>query len=386
MPNQILYVASTVGHLKSFHLPYLERLSQEGWTVHTAGRGGDELLPGVERGFDIPFEKSMFSPKNLAAVWQLRKLLRKENYDVVSVHTSLAAFFTRLAVMLSGRRGRTAVINTAHGYLFDDATPQPKRSILLWAEKLTAPATDLLLTMNRQDTEIARKHHLCRGQVVQIDGMGVEFGRFSPADAGARLAARERFGIPREAFVLVYAAEFSKRKNQQALIRAFAKLPQGAWLLLAGRGDEQENCKALAQELGAADRVVFAGFVGDVESCYHAADVCLSTSRSEGLPFNLMEAMHCALPVVATDVKGHQDLVEQGKTGVLVPYGDEAGLCTCLTALMEDRAKCLELGYHGKQAVERYELSSVLEENMALMNRFFRERGLSLPEKRLLKK
>lgn len=386
MPNKILYVASTVGHLKSFHLPYLERLSRDGWTVHTAGRGGDEPLPGAERGFDISFEKSMFSPKNLGAVRQLRKVLREENYDVISVHTSLAAFFTRLAVMLSGRRGHTVVINTAHGYLFDDDTPQPKRSILLWAEKLTAPATDLLLTMNRQDTEIARKHRLCRGQVIQIDGMGVEFDRFVPADAGQRLAARESFGIPREAFVLVYAAEFSKRKNQQSLIRAFAKLPQEAWLLLAGRGSEQEACKALAQELGVADRMVFAGFVGDVERCYHAADVCLSTSRSEGLPFNLMEAMHCALPVVATDVKGHQDLVEQGKTGFLVPYGDEDGLCACLTQLMEDRAKCLELGYHGKQAVERYGLAVVLEKNVALMNEFFHEKGLALPEKNLLKK
>ncbi len=386
MPNKILYVASTVGHLKSFHLPYLERLSRDGWTVHTAGRGGEEPLPGVAQGFDICFEKSMFSPKNLKAVWQLRKLLRKENYDAVSVHTSLAAFFTRLAVMLSGRRKTIAVINTVHGYLFDDATPQPKRSILLWAEKLTASATDLLLTMNRQDTDIALKHRLCRGQVIQIDGMGVEFGRFAPADAGMRLEARERFGIPREAFVLVYAAEFSRRKNQQALIRTFAKLPQRAWLLLAGRGSEQEACKALAQELGVAHRVVFAGFVGDVESCYHAADVCLSTSRSEGLPFNLMEAMHCALPVVATDVKGHQDLIEQGETGFLIPYGDEEGLSARLTELMEDRAKCLELGYRGKQAMERYALSAVLEENMALLNGFFRERGLALPGEKLLEK
>lgn len=386
MQNKMLYVASTVGHLKSFHLPYLERLSREGWTVHTAGKGGDEPLPGAQRGFDIPFEKSMFSPKNLTAVWQLRKLLRTQAYHVVSVHTSLAAFFTRLAVVLSGRRKHIAVINTAHGYLFDRDTPQPKRSILLWAEKLTASATDLLLTMNRQDTEIANRHRLCRGEVVQIQGMGVDFERFVPADVQGRLSARERFHIPHKAFVLVYAAEFSKRKNQQSLIRAFSRLSQDAWLLLAGRGDELESCKILAQELGVADRVVFAGFVPDVQCCYHAADVCLSTSRSEGLPFNLMEAMHCALPVVATDVKGHQDLVVEGKNGFLVPFGDEESLCRVLSGLMADRAKCLQMGDWGRNWVERYGLETVLEENMALLNGFFRRSGAVQSQQNLLKK
>jgi len=378
MPK-ILYAASTAGHLKSFHLPYLQRLSRDGWTVHTAGKGGDAPLPGAHAGFDICFEKSMFSPKNLTAVWQLRGLLRRENYDVVSVHTSLAAFFTRLAVMLSGRR--PLVVNTVHGYLFDRDTPQPKQTILRWAEKLTAGCTNLLLTMNDQDTQIARQGRLCRGEIAQIDGMGVDFDRFQPADVACRMAARERFSIPNDAFVLVYAAEFSARKNQGALLRAFAKLPQGAWLLLAGRGDLQEECKALAWELGVAERVVFAGFVPDVQSCYHAADLCLSTSRSEGLPFNLMEAMSCALPVVATKVKGHEDLVAHEQTGLLVPYGDEGALVEAITRLMDHPDLCLKWGWQGRKAVARYALEPVLEENMALMDRFFRLHGISIPEK-----
>lgn len=377
--SKILYTASTAGHLKSFHLPYLQHLSREGWTVHTAGKGADAPLPGAETGFDISFEKSMFSPKNLGAVWQLRTLLRRENYDVVSVHTSLAAFFTRLAVMLSGRR--PLVVNTVHGYLFDEDTPQPKQTILRWAEKLTAGCTDLLLTMNRRDTVIAHQSRLCRGEIVQIDGMGVEFDRFRPADAATRLTARQRFSIPHDAFVLVYAAEFSTRKNQSALIRAFAKLPERAWLLLAGRGDLQDECKDLARELGVADRVVFAGFVSDVQSCYHAADLCMSTSRSEGLPFNLMEAMSCALPVVATRVKGHEDLVTPEQTGLLVPYGDEERLVSAIIHLMERPDLCLKWGYQGRDAVMRYALEPVLTDNMALMEGFFRTHGVSLPEK-----
>ena len=366
MPKKILYVASTVGHLKSFHLPYLERLAQEGWTVHIAGRGADQLLPGAAAGFDVPFEKSMFSPKNLEAVRLLAGLLRREDYDAVSVHTSLAAFFTRLAVMLSGRRD-ILVINTVHGYLFDRDTPLFKRTLLLWAEKLTARSTDLLLTMNRQDTQIAQSNHLCPGRIVQISGMGVDFSRFEPAGAGERLRARERFGLPRDAFVLVYAAEFSKRKNQEELIRTMALLPERVCLLLAGRGEGLEPCRALAEELGLSRRVFFAGFVPDVESCYHAADLCVSTSRSEGLPFNLMEAMSCALPVVATDVKGHQDLVLPGQTGFLVPYGDREALRARVEELMDTPALFMRLGCQAREHTAPYRLETVLEENMALL-------------------
>lgn len=372
MSKKMLYIASTVGHLKSFHLPYLERFAQEGWTVHIAGKNAHQLLPGAEEGFDISFEKSMFSPKNLQAVRQLRKLLGREQYDVISVHTSLAAFFTRLAVMLSGQR--PLVINTVHGYLFDDDTSWMKRQLLLWAEKLTTPCTDLLLTMNRQDTRIARENRLCRGDIIQIDGMGVDFSRFSPADGEQRKCARRTFGIPEDAFVLVYAAEFSGRKNQAALIQALSKLPEGVWLLLAGRGQMLDSCKSLAQQLGVAERIVFAGFVSDVERCYHASDVCVSTSRSEGLPFNLMEAMHCALPVIATKVKGHEDLVQDGKSGFLVPFGYEDSLCHAVEQLMENPQQCRHYGKVGWEIAQQYSLERVLEPNIKLFNDFVRIR------------
>ena len=376
MPRKILYAASTMGHLNSFHLPYLERLSREGWTVHIAARGAEASVPGVEEAFDLPFEKSMFSPKNLRAVLLLIRLLKRERYDAVSVHTALAAFFVRLAVMLSGLRRDILVINTVHGYLFDRDTPPLKRTVLLWAEKLTAPATDLLLTMNQQDAEIARAHRLCAGETLPIRGMGVRLDRFCPADSTRRLQARRRFQLPQDAFVLVYAAEFSARKNQAELIRALPRLPERVWLLLAGRGAALEQCRDLAQRLQVGSRVVFAGFVPDVRACYWAADACVSTSRSEGLPFNLMEAMYCALPVTASQVKGHEDLIQEGETGLLFPFGDQARLCAQIRALLESPSLCMRLGYQAREEAARYGLDQVLEENMDCLNQFFRAHGL----------
>lgn len=106
----------------------------------------------------------MTSLGNFKCACRIRKLIRKEEYDLVSVHTSLAAFFTRLGILFSGRK--PWVINTVHGYLFDENTPWKKRIVLLAAEKLTRPVTNVVAVMNRQDEQIAQKYRLYQDQLI----------------------------------------------------------------------------------------------------------------------------------------------------------------------------------------------------------------------------
>lgn len=354
--RKILYVASTFSHLSSFHQPYTDWLAAEGCTVHAAAGGTPRELTGVTRLVELPFEKKMGSPKNLTAVRQLAALLREERYDIISLHTSLAAFFGRLAVMLAGK-GDTAVWNTVHGYLFDNNTPPVKRAVLLGAERLTAGVTDRVLTMNRQDLALAEKYRLGK-EILSTPGMGMDLTRFSPPTEEERRRAREIFAIPPEAVVLVFAGEFSKRKNQKMLLEAMPLLPKNAWLLLPGKGEEWEACRAIAQNLGVDSRVVFPGFVSRVEDCYHCGDICVSASRIEGLPFHMGEAMSCGLPVVASHIKGHEDLVADGETGFLFPQEDKERFAAAVQELMPpavryamgERARRQVLPY-GREAV-----------------------------------
>ena len=319
--KKLLYIASSFGHRASFHQPYTEWLAQQGYDVHAAAGGEQRALRGVSRYIPLPFEKSMFSPRNFAAVLQLRSLLLRENYAMISLHTSLAAFFARLAVQLLPKSQRPVVMNTAHGYLFDGRTPVLKRTLLLGAERMTAPITDWLLTMNRQDEQIAKRYQLGR-HIVPTPGMGIALTRFSPPSPAEKRALRRAMELPENSLVLIYAAEFSGRKNQKMLISAMPELPN-AVLLLPGRGALLDECRVLAQQQDVADRVRFPGFASNIEQYYRAADLCVSSSRSEGLPFNVMEAMACGLPAVLSDVKGHEDLVRSGENGFLFPYDDK---------------------------------------------------------------
>lgn len=352
-----LFTASTYSHIRNFHLPYIRALRAQGWAVHVACGGAPMELPEADRVIHLPFEKKMSSPKNFAAARLLHREMAREGYALVSTHTSLAAFFTRLAVR--GLDPRPVVVNTTHGYLFDDGTPALKRQILLWAERLTAGDTDLLLTMNGWDDALARRYRLGR-EIVHIPGVGVDFSRFSAPDPAAARALRGEFGFTEGNYLCVYAAEFSQRKHQETLIRALALLPEHIALLLPGNGALWEDCRALAAELGVERRVIFPGQVKNMAPWYAAADCAVSSSRSEGLPFNIMEAMYLGLPVAASAVKGHVDLIRDGENGLLFPYGDVEACAACLRRLSGQPELAAALSEQAKADSGQYSLERVL--------------------------
>ncbi len=360
MEKKLLFTASTYSHIVRFHRPYLRAFAEQGWTVDVACGGAVMDVPEARRVIHLPLEKSITAPANFKAAALLRRELKREDYTLISTHTSLAAFFTRLAA----RGLDTTVVNTCHGYLFDGDTPAPKRALLLGAERLTAVSTDLLLTMNETDLHIAQTHRLGK-TILPIPGMGVDFAALDHCPPGAGEALRRELALPPAAFVLLYPAEFSPRKSQATLLRALALLPEEVCLLLPGDGALLTECKALARQLGLAHRVRFPGNVEDMAPWYAAAHCSVSSSRSEGLPFNVMEAMHFGLPVVATAVKGHTDLVRDGSNGLLFPYGDAQACAQRLQSLLENRELAQALGGQAQADSERYALERVLPQVMA---------------------
>lgn len=355
MDKKILFLASTRGHVLHFHAPYLAALKAEGNIIHTGWAGGSEPAENIDRIFSLPFAKSIFAPENFKAAAMLRKIILTENYDAVLVHTSLAAFFTRLALL--GMKKRPKCVNMVHGYLFDDQSSGVKKAMLLAAEKLTAPVTDLVLTMNRWDFDCACRHHLGK-RVEFIPGVGVNFARLGSGKNASEL--RKTLGIDPEAFVMVYPAEFSERKSQRVLLQAMTMLPENAVLVLPGTGTALEECKSLSLSLDLGKRVIFPGYAKNIGDFYDMSDAAVSASRSEGLPFNIMEAMHFGLPLVASRVKGHTDLVRDGENGFLYPYGNAEAFAAAVLRLIQDKRLCRTLGETGRARVQQYSLENVL--------------------------
>lgn len=386
MGQRVLFTASTASHIRNFHLPYLRRFQELGWEVDVACGAPAEHIPGANRVIPLPFRKKLTAPANFRAAAILRREMKRVPYDLVITHTSLAAFFTRLALPRGTRRPK--VVNMVHGYLFNESSPGLKGRMLMWAEALTARRTDLVLTMNQADYAFAQSHQLGK-RVELVPGVGVDFfqldeslaraeidlrsnkalsarlaGRLSENAAKEKATLRRILNIPQDAFVFLYAAEFSKRKNQALLIRALAQLPKRAVLALPGQGAQYQACCDLVRELGLWDRVLLPGHVSDMGPWYALADAAVSASYSEGLPFNIMEAMYAGLPIAATAVKGHTDLLEPPKAGLLFSP-DSPKLCAqAMGKLLRDPKLCSRLGKAAHQAVLPYSLDQVLPQVM----------------------
>lgn len=363
MKKKVLFCASTTSHILNFHLPYLKAFQERGYEVHVLGNK-QTAVPFADKVLALQFEKSLLSFQNIKIFFQLRKLLRTEQYSKVSTNTALAAILVRAAAMFQKQRPR--VYNIAHGYLFSMDTGL-KKWVYLLPEKLVAGVTNRLLVMNREDEIIAQKYHLYREQLTYANGMGVPTEKYVPVPEEEKKAARERFAVPEGTTVFAYAAEFSKRKNHSLLLTAFAQAElTNALLLLAGEGSTQEQCRALAKQLGIEDKVRFLGYVNDIPALYAASDAVVSSSKIEGLPFHIMEAEGRGLPILASDIKGHRELVRDGWNGRLFPLTNASALAMVLQEFAKMPVEQRKLwGKHSEEHVAQFTLQRVFPDVMA---------------------
>ncbi len=349
--KKILYAASTVSHLKNFHMPYLSGLREHHQVLTmAAGEGVD---------FSIAFHKSFFSFKNLKSIAQIRTILKRERFDAVILHTTLAAFLIRTAMI--GLRHRPFVLNVVHGYLFPVKPKKLSDRILLLCEQILRGKTDEIAVMNAEDLSICARHRLCRGRVFSIRGMGISMPDAIPnKDSALRAALVEND----PAFVCSFVGELSRRKNQSFLIRAAAKLRERGIpirLLLIGEGAMREELEREIEALDLQKSVRLCGTCSPITPYLALTDLYVSASMSEGLPFNIMEAMSCGLPIVASDTKGQVDLLSD-TDAVLYPLSDIEAFCNAVEQIYQSKRYGVGSAVYPK--ISSYRLDAVFEENI----------------------
>lgn len=312
-------------------MPAINALRQNGYTVDTATEGYvKENL--VDHSYNLIFQKKIYSPRNIGTINKLSKIIKSNSYDVIISNTTLAGVITRLAIPKLKKKPYHIYI--CHGYLFNDDNSK-KAKLYRSIEKCTSSKIDLLLTMNNDDLEIAKKYVFCKN-IQYINGMGIDSNKFPVLSADECNSFRKSLGIKENDFVFLCVAEFSERKNQQLIIKAFSELLKtkpDSVLLFAGNGELLENCKALAEYYEISHKVRFLGYITDTNILYRSAQAIISASHIEGLPFNIMEALECGIPAIVSKIKGHKDLIIDGFNGMLFADNDQIGLSEKMSEL-----------------------------------------------------
>lgn len=306
---------------------------------------------------------------DLRAFVALVRLMREVRPDIVHTHLAKAGTLGRLAARMTGV---PVVIHTYHGTVFRGYFGSWKSRLFVQIERSIARITTRLIAI----TPGQRRDLIGLGigdarKVIEVP-LGLDLAPFS--GGVSRVEARRMLGLGADEPVVAIVARLVPIKDVGLFLRAFARVTPSAIALIVGDGEERAQLEAEASDLGIAPRCRFLGWRRDVESIYAAADVVALTSRNEGSPVSIIEAMAAGRAVVCTEVGGVPDVVTSGVSGMLVPTGDAGALATAIDRLLADPAERERLGREARKAVyPRYDVSRLVTDIAALYTQLVRE-------------
>lgn len=279
---------------------------------------------------------------------RLRAAMRRERYDVVHTHTSVAGAMGRVAAWSAGVPVR---VHMLHAYAGHDGVPQPKRSLYRLVERSLGLFTTHYVAGSRFIREVGVRHRLFRSEDVTVVPYS---SRMAAGDATAADRARLRagLGLPADAPLIALVGRIEDQKGTDLLVRAVpavvAQVPE-AHVVVVGEGTRRAEAESLAGELGVADHVHFTGWRHDLVDLMRAVDVLALPSRWEAFGIVNLEAMAAAKPVVGFAVEGIPEVVVDGETGLLSPAGAVDDLARDLARVLTDPALAARLGASGRR-------------------------------------
>jgi glycosyltransferase involved in cell wall biosynthesis len=292
-------------------------------------------------------------------------VLRAEKPDIVHGHMPISGFLSRLAARVAGV---PRIAYTCHGFVFNHtAAPRMHRLASFLMEWTAARVTDIYLTVSEAEAADARRLHICRH--AQAIRNGRDPAKFRP-DLDARGRIRKELGVATDQVVIIAVSRLVWHKGYPEIAAAMHAVPNAELWVVGDRlaSDRGTDMVALLQNAGLGDRLRLLGYREDIPALLAAADIFTLPSRFEGLPMSVIEAMLTGLPVVATTVRGPDEQVIEGTTGLKVPPGDPTALGNAFARLANDADLRARMGEAGRRrALDLYDEAKILARTVELL-------------------
>lgn len=378
--TRLLIVTTAHVTLEGFLLPYAAHFRAKGWLVDGLARGATRSAPcqaAFDRCFDAEWSRSPLDPHGLFGMSGfLRKLVRDGNYDLLHVHTPVAAFITRCALRHLPRSG-PRIVYTAHGFHFHAGRSWIPNALFASAERLAGRWTDRLVVINQADRQEALRRGIVDASRLRfMPGIGLDLTHYSPASVPAAdvEAVRRAMGLSAAQALFLMVGEFNPGKRHRDLLMAFAGLEDdSAHLAFAGTGLLEEELRGWVAKAGLSQRVHFLGFQKDVRPYMLASLATILPSEREGLSRSVMESIALGVPVIGSSARGVRDLLEECG-GFQVPVGDSPALGRAMLRLIREPHLAQRVGALGRSKVERYGLPNLVHIHEQLYDELLAER------------
>lgn len=290
---------------------------------------------------------------------RLLALMRRVRPSIVHTHMAKAGALGRLAAMAynagPGRRSPARIVHTYHGHVLEGYFSARTTSVFLRLERLLARRTDALVAVSPAiRRELLEDFGIGRPERFHVVPLGFNLDALAAIDPAARRLARAELGIEPGAPVIAWVGRLTAIKQPQLFLDV-ARLVANTWpaavFLLVGDGELRGEVEASIGQLGLTGNVRLLGWRGDLATIYAATDVFALTSRNEGTPVALIEAMAAGLPGVSPDVGGIPDVVPGSALGLVVSGATAGHFAEAVCGLLKDPERRREMGGLARKSV-----------------------------------
>lgn len=370
-PKRVLFVATVVKmHIMTFHIPCLKMFKEMGYETVVAARNDydnpeDCQIPYCDKFYDIPFQREPFRYENYKCYKKLKSIIDEGDFSIVYCHTPVGGVLGRLAARDAAKKG-TRVVYMAHGLHFYKGAPIQNWLLYYPVEKLCSRFADLFITINKEDFELAKKKMKSKC-VEYLPGVGIDPDKFN-SEKAEKESIRRELGLPEQDLVMVSVGEVNYNKNHGVAIEALSLCEtKNIHYLIVGQGDFKEQRLSKARLCNVEDRVHFLGFRNDVYKILKASDIFAFPSYREGLSVALTEAMACALPVVATKIRGNIDLIDEERGGLLCKPTDAKTMAKHIDTLAKNPELRHEMGLYNYEKSKKYDKNVIIHRLMSMI-------------------
>lgn len=361
---KVLYV-TTIGGTMTFFKEFIRELIKDGHTVDIACNDSISRVPEFFCELDckiysMQMTRSPIRKGNLDAIKQIKKLVNENQYDIVHCHTPVAAMCTRVACR-GVRKCGTKVFYTAHGFHFYKGAPLKNWLLYYPIEKICACWTDILITINTEDYELAKKK-LKAGRIEYVPGVGIDVSKFADAVVD-RDSKRDEIGILRDATFILSVGELNCNKNHEVIIRALAEIDnQNVHYGIAGKGPLHEYLISLSKKLGVDEQVHLFGFRSDIQELYKVADICAFPSIREGFGLAAIEGMAAGLPLIISDNRGAKSYAVDNVNALICSIGnDVSAYADAINKLVNSSSMRKLMGEYNVECAKKFDVKLINE-------------------------
>ena len=367
MKKKIIHIAQSAGGVAEYIYMLMKNMNKEQYTnILIVSEDYKEQINRfqnlVEKIYFVPMIREINIKSDFLAVKEVRKILKLEKPDIIYLHSSKAGAIGRIALLFNMK---TKIVYNAHGWYFNAQISKLKKKIFAIIERILALKTNKIINISKSEYTSAIQYKIAPKKKMCIIENGIDFSKFEKCDQ-YRENTRKAYQIKENEILIGVVGRISEQKDPMTSIKAFKLIHEknkNTKFMFIGSGELEKQILEYAKQNKIEKDIIITGWIKEVEKYIPAFDIAILPSKWEGFGLVLIEYMACDKPIIASNVGGIADIIQNEKNGYLIPVGNEKELAKKIELLIYNQEKREEFINNNKINRQQYTIVNVIKKH-----------------------